>query len=94
MTTYKISDIDLTKLSVAKVRDNAKMRSFFIDYDGGLFTVQTPQMLLDWGGIPQQDEYHPTDADRRYVMYSIHPQPMSKTFERAEEYHKREDQLA
>ena len=71
MTTIKFNDIDISKFKVTKPRDGAKMKTFFIDYDNELFTVQTPKFLLDWGGVPKKDAYHKTDADCRYVMYGI-----------------------
>ena len=50
MTTQKFNNIDVSKLSVGKIKDGTKMRTFFIDYDNKLFSVQTPQLVLDWGG--------------------------------------------
>jgi hypothetical protein len=93
MTTHKYNKIDVSKLSIGKIRDGPKMRTFFIDYDNQLFSVQTPQLLLDWGGIPKEDQYHLTDADRRYVLYGSQPQLSSKTRETVEEHEKRSQQL-
>ena len=89
MTTHKFNKIDVSKLSLGKIKDGAKMRTFFIDYDKQLFSVQSPQLLLDWGGIPKVDEYHTTDDERRYVLYGLDPQPQSKTHEDDAEYEKR-----
>ena len=47
MTTIKFNDIDISKFKVTKPRDGAKMKTFFIDYDNELFTVQTPKFLLE-----------------------------------------------
>ena len=77
MTTHKFNKIDVSTLSMGKIKDGAKMRTFFIDYDKQLFNVQSPQLLLDWGGIPKVDEYHTTDDERRYVLYGTQPQPQS-----------------
>eukprot|EP01044_Picomonas_judraskeda_P015288 COSAG03_NODE_2539_length_2662_cov_81.957082_2_plen_106_part_00 len=93
MTTHKYNQIDVSKLSLGKIKDGAKMRTFFIDYDKQLFSVQSPQLLLDWGGIPKVDEYHTTDAERRYVLYGLGPQPQSKTHETDAEHAKRKQEL-
>ena len=45
MTTHRFNKIDISKLSLGKIRDGAKMRTFFIDYDKQLFSVQSPQLL-------------------------------------------------
>ena len=68
MTTQKFNKIDVSKLSVGKIKNSTNMRTFFIDYDNKLFSVQTPELMLDWGGVPKVDEYHITDADRRYIQ--------------------------
>ena len=93
MTTQKFNKIDVSKLSVGKIKDGTKMRTFFIDYENKLFSVQTPQLMLDWGGIPKEDQYHLTDADRQYVLYGSEPQPSSKTHEADKEYKKRSNDL-
>lgn len=93
MTTHRFNKIDISKLSLGKIRDGAKMRTFFIDYDKQLFSVQSPQLMLDWGGIPKVDEYHTTDDERRYVLYGTKPQPQSKTHETDAEHEKRSRQL-
>ena len=82
MTTQKFNKIDVSKLSVGKIKNSTNMRTFFIDYDNKLFSVQTPELMLDWGGVPKVDEYHITDADRRYVQYGTQPQPSSKSLRR------------
>ena len=93
MTTIKFNDIDISKFKVTKPRDGAKMKTFFIDYDNELFTVQTPKFLLDWGGVPKKDAYHKTDADCRYVMYGITAQNKAKTRETASEHSHRTQKL-
>ena len=49
MTTQRFNNIDISKLSIGKIKDSTKMRTFFIDYDNKLFSVQTPELMLDWG---------------------------------------------
>jgi hypothetical protein len=85
MKTYKYTDIDPSKLSIGKINDGTKLRTFFIDYNREIFSVQSPYLMLDWGGIPRIDQYHLTDADRQYVLYGLTPQPISKTRETEEE---------
>ena len=39
MTTQRFNNIDISKLSIGKIKDSTKMRTFFIDYDNKLFSV-------------------------------------------------------
>ena len=93
MTTQKFNKIDVSKLSVGKIKNSTNMRTFFIDYNNELFSVQTPELMLDWGGVPKVDEYHITEADRRYVQYGTEPQSASKTRELDEDHKKRINNL-
>ena len=93
MTTFKFKDIDVSKFSIGNIREGTKMRTFYIDYNHEIFSVQSPHLLLDWGGVPKLDQYHQKDSDRRYVLYGIEPQAASKTRETAEEYQKRSREL-
>ena len=63
MTTQKFNKIDVSKLSVGKIKDGTKMRTFFIDYENKLFSVQTPQLMH--AGLGRHSEGRSIPPDRR-----------------------------
>ena len=91
--TIRYNTIDTSKLTVGSVREGAKMRSFYVDYKGGPFVVQGPEMMMDWGGVPKLDDYHHKDSERQYVMYSLDAQQVEKTREDSEAHAKRKKSL-
>ena len=61
MSLIKFSDFTTNAIKVTQLKNGKFMRNFYLDYEGGVFELQTPKFLLDWGGVPRKDEYHRTD---------------------------------
>ena len=94
MSLVKFNDFNINAIKVTQLKKGKFMRNFYLDYEGGVFELQTPKFLLDWGGVPRKDEYHRTDSDRRYVMYGLDPvTDLNKTGETSEQNSKRDDEL-
>ena len=94
MSLIKFSDFTTNAIKVTQLKNGKFMRNFYLDYDGGVFVMQTPRFLLDWGGVPRKDEYHLTDSSRRYIMYGLDPvTDLNRTRETSEQNSKRDDDL-
>ena len=79
MQPVKYNNLDISKISVAKLEDNDRVQSQKLSYvryvDGdksGQFMLQTPEIVLTTYGIPKHhDKWYPTDDKRSFIKVPL-----------------------
>lgn len=74
-TLYDIAEFDISKLEPLELQDNgSSMSQCKFKYDGTTnYVFYTPVIKMDYGGIPQMNEWYPTDDKRRFCNIPVQP---------------------